>query len=73
MLIHTREGSTIETKQEKLKMKPDNRWTIYFKGSAPFDPFCCWESIISYLQWAVFIFAPDKPSWAKCTFTWYIF
>ena len=39
MLIQTREGTTIETKQEKLKMKPDNRWTIYFKGSAPFVPF----------------------------------
>ena len=24
--------------------------------------FCCGENIISYLQWAVFIFAPDKPS-----------
>ena len=73
MLIHTREGSTIETKQEKLKMKPDNRWTIYFKGSALFDPFCCLESIITYLQRAVFIFAPDKPSWTKPTFIRYIF
>ena len=33
---------------------------IYFKGSALFNPFCCWESIISYLQWIVFIFAPAR-------------
>ena len=70
MLMHTREGTTIVTLQEKLKTKPDNRWTIYFKGSALFDPFCCRESIISYLQRAVS--APDKPSWAKPTFTRYI-
>ena len=44
MLMHTREGTTIVTQQEKLKTKPDNRWTIYFKGSALFDPFCCLES-----------------------------
>ena len=55
MLMHTREGTTIVTQQEKLKTKPDNRWTIYFKGSALFDPFCCRESFISYLQRAVFI------------------
>ena len=73
MLMHTREGTTIVTQQEKLKTKHDNRWTIYFKGSALFDPFCCRESFISYLQRAVFIFPPDKPSWAKPTFTQYIF
>ena len=73
MLMHTREGTTIVTQQEKLKAKPDNRWTIYFKGSALFDPFCCRESVITYLQRAVFIFAPVKPSWAKPTFTRYIF
>ena len=73
MLMHTREGTTIVTQQEKLKTKPDNRWTIHFKGSALFDPFCCRESFISYLQQAVFIFAPDKPSWAKPTFAQYIF
>ena len=50
MLMHTREGTTIVTQQEKLKTKPDNRWTIHFKGSALFDPFCCRESFISYLQ-----------------------
>ena len=27
MSIHTREATTIETNQEKLKMKPNNRWT----------------------------------------------
>ena len=43
MLMHTREGATIVTQQEKLKTKPDNRWIIYFKGSALFDPFCCRE------------------------------
>ena len=47
MLMHTREGKTIVTQQEKLKTKPDNRWTIYFKGSALFDPFCCRESFIT--------------------------
>ena len=73
MLMHTREGTTIVTQQEKLKTKPDNRWTIYFKRSPLFDPFCCRESVISYLQRVVFIFAPDKPSWAKPTFTRYIF
>ena len=73
MLMHTREGTAIVTQQEKLKTRLDNRWTIYFKGSALFDPFCCRESFISYLQRAVFIFAPDKPSWAKPTFTRYIF
>ena len=75
MLMHTREGTTIVTQQEKLKTKPDNRWTIYFKGSALFDPFCCRESFMSfsYLQRAVFIFALDKPSWAMSTFTRYIF
>ena len=72
MLMHTREGTTIVTQQEKLKTKLDNRLTIYFKGFAMFDPFCCRESVISYLQWAVFIFALDKPSWAKPTFTRYI-
>ena len=46
MLMHTRKGTTIVTQQEKLKTKPDNRWTIYFKGSALFDPFCCLESIL---------------------------
>ena len=71
MLMHTREGTTIVTQQEKLKTKPDNRWTIYFKGSALFDPFCCLESIITYLRRAVFIFAPGKPSSAKPTFTRY--
>ena len=44
MSMHTRKGTTIVTQQEKLKTKPDNRWTIYFKGSALFDPFCCLES-----------------------------
>ena len=68
MLMHTRKGTTIVTQQEKLKTKPDNRWTIYIKGSALFDPFCCLESIITYLRWAVFIFALGKPSWAKPTF-----
>ena len=72
MLMHTRGGTTIVTQQEKLKTKPDNRWTIYFKGSALSDPFCCRESISSNLRRAVFIFAPDKPSWAKRTFTRYI-
>ena len=72
MLMHTREETTIVTQQEKLKAKPHNRWTIYFKGSALFDAFCCQESFISYLQLAVFIFAPDTPSWAKPTFTQYI-
>ena len=71
--LHTREGTTIVTLQEKLKTKPDNRWTIYFKGSAPFDPFCCRESFVRYLQRALFIFAPVKLSWAKPTFTRYIF
>ena len=74
MLMHTKEGTTIVTQQEKLKTKPDNRWTIYFKGSAlQFDNFCCRESVISYLQRAVFNFAPDKPSLAKPTFARYIF
>ena len=73
VLMHTRGGTTIVTQQEKLKTKPDNRWTIYFKGSALSDPFCCRESISSNLRRAVFIFAPDKPSWAKRTFTRYIF
>ena len=73
MLMHTREGTTIVTQQEKLKTKPDNRWTIYFKGSALFDPFCCRESFISYLQQVIFIFTPDKPSWAKPTFTRFLF
>ena len=72
MLTHTREGRTIVTQQEKLKTKPDNRWTIYFKGSALFDSFCCRERIISYLRLEVFIFATYKPSWAKPTFTRYI-
>ena len=69
MLMHTREGTTIVTQQEKLKTIPDNRWTIYFKGSALFGPFCCRESFITYLQRAVFIFVPDKPSWATPTFS----
>ena len=30
MLMHTREGTTIATQQEKLTTKPDSRWTIYF-------------------------------------------
>ena len=34
-------------------MKSDNRWTIYFKDSALFHPFCCPESIITYLRRAV--------------------
>ena len=72
MLMHAREGTTIVTQQEKLKAKPHNRWTIYFKGSALLDPFCYQESFISHLQRAVFIFAPDKHSWAKPTFTQYI-
>ena len=55
MLTHTREGRAIVTQQEKLETKPDNRWTIYFKGPALFDPFCCRESFIGYLQRAVFI------------------
>ena len=38
-----------------------------------FDPFCCLESIITYLPLADFIFAPGKPSCAKPTCTWYIF
>ena len=70
MLLHTREGTTIVKQQEKFKKKPDNRWTIYFQGSALFDPFRCRESVI-YLQRVVFIFAPDKPSWAKPTFARY--
>ena len=69
MLMHSREGTTIVTQQEKLKTIPDNRWTIYFKGSALFGPFCCRESFITYLQRAVFIFVPDKPSWATPTFS----
>ena len=73
ILMHTREGTTIVTQQQKLKTKPDHRWTIYFKGSALFDPFCCRESVISYLQRAVCIFEPDKLSWAKPTFTRYVF
>ena len=54
MLMHTREGTIIVTQQEKLEKKPDNRWTIHFKGSALFHPFCCRENFISYLQRAVF-------------------
>ena len=73
MLTHTREETKIVTQQEKLKTKPNNRWTIYFKGSALFDPFCFRESFISYLQRVVFIFAPNKPSWAEPTCTRYIF
>ena len=73
MLMHTREGTTIVTQQEKVKKETRQQITIYFKGSAPFDPFCCLESIITYLWQAVFILAPDKPSWAKPTFTQYIF
>ena len=73
MLMHTREGTTIVTQRKRLQTKPDNRWTIYFKSPVLFDPFCCRERIISYLRRAVFIFAPNKPSWAKPTFTRYIF
>ena len=73
MLTHTREETKIVTQQEKLKTKPNNRWTIYFKGSALCDPFCFRESFISYLQRVVFIFAPNKPSWAEPTCTRYIF
>ena len=65
MLMHTREGTTIVTQQEKLKKRnltTDELTIIYLKGSALFDPFCCQESFISYLQRAVFIFTPDKPS-----------
>ena len=71
MLMRTR-GATTVTQPEMSETKPDNGWTIYFKGSALFNPFCCRESIISYLRQAVFIFTPDKPSWAKPTFTGYI-
>ena len=48
MLMHTRQGTTIVTQHEKVKMetrKPGNRWTIHFKGSALFDPFCYLEII----------------------------
>ena len=74
MLMHTREGATVVWhSRKKIPTKPDNRWTIHFKDSALFDPFCCRERIISYLRWAVFIFTMDKPIWAKPSFTWYIF
>ena len=74
MLMHTREGTTIVTQQEKLTTKPDNRWTIHFKGSALFEPFCCQESFISYLQRAVFIFASaSQVELSKPTFTRYNF
>ena len=43
MLMHTREGTTIVTQQEKAKN--ETRQQIYFKGSSLFDPFCCLESI----------------------------
>ena len=121
MLMHTREGTTIMTQQEKVTNETQQRmnnslrskrfqssysffplplprhsfffcscpsfldepreetlatqatWTIiYFKGSRLFDPYCCRKSIFSYLRRAVFIFAPDKPSWAKSTFTRYM-
>ena len=66
MLMHTREGTTIVTQQEKLKTKPDNRWTIYFKGSALFDP--------SVVEKASLVICDGQFSfWAKPTFTRYIF
>ena len=73
MLMHTRDGTTVVAQQEKVKKETRQQMNKFFKGSALFDPFCCLDSIITYLRWAVFIFAPDKPSWAKPTFTRYIF
>ena len=53
-------NSPFLTQQEKLKTKPYNRWTIFIsKALLCSILFCCRESIISYLQWIVFIFAPD--------------
>ena len=70
MLMYTREGTAIESQQEKVKNETRQQMNnnIYFKGFSRFGPFCCLESIITYLRWAVFIFALGKPSWAKPTF-----
>ena len=73
MLMHTREVTTIVTQQEKVKNETRQQMNNLFQRCALFDPFCCLESIISYLRRTVFIFSPNKPSWAKLTFTRYIF
>ena len=67
MLMRTRERKTIVTQQEKVKNETRQQMNNLFQRLCSIDPFCCLESIITYLRRADFIFAPGKPSWAKPT------
>ena len=67
MLMRTRERKTIITQQEKVKNETRQQMNNLFQRLCSIDPFCCLESIITYLRRADFIFAPGKPSWAKPT------
>ena len=73
MLMHTREGTIIVTQQEKLKTKPDNGWKFISKALLCSIPSAVEKASLVICNGQFFIFAPDKPSWAKPTFTLYIF
>ena len=55
MLMHTREGTTIVTQQEKVKNETRQQMNNLFQRLCSVRSFCSWESIFSYLRRAVFI------------------
>ena len=70
---YQRRDNNSDTAGKGYKRNPTTDEQEKLKSPVLFDPLCCRERIISYYRRAVFIFAPNKPSWAKPTFTRYIF
>ena len=55
MLMHTREGTTIVTQQEKVTNETRQQMNNLFQRLCSVRSLCCRESIFSYLRRAVFI------------------
>ena len=63
---YQKRANNSDTAWKRLQTKPDNRWTIYFKGFSLFDP--------SVVEKASLVICDGQFSfWAKPTFTRYIF